>query len=174
MKYFSKLVLPLVAVAAMTTLAFVTRADDAAKSGAAATGTVTVTVTDSSDKPVEGATVKVMLPHGATTKPADAAAQQADEGNGNGGAANGGQHTRPAPVAQDKTDKDGKVTLKDIPAGDYNVTATMKKVGFAHDKVTVKAGDNVDVSLKLAPRTSNHAGGNGGNGGNAGGNNNAQ
>ena len=169
MKYFSKLVLPLVAVAALTTLSFVSRADDSSKAAAAATGTVSVTVTDSNDKPVEGATVRITVPHGATTKPSDSAAKQAD------GAA--GEKPKNAPVAMDKTDKDGKVTLKDVPAGDYNINAGMKGVGYARDKVTVKAGDTVDVALKLAPRQNNHAaGGNGGgnNGGNAGGNNNAQ
>lgn len=151
MNYLTKLVVPFLAVAALTTWSFVkvTRADDSNSGAAAATGTISVTVTDQDDKPVEGATVRVVLPRGATTKPSDAAANQADEGNGN---ANGEKHGRMTAVATDKTDKDGKVTFKDIPAGDYVVNANMKGVGFAHEKTTVKAGENSDVALKLAPR----------------------
>jgi hypothetical protein len=139
MKRFATFAIPMLAMTLVLSLAHFVRADDAT----AATGTVTVTVTDPSDKPVEGANVRVSVSmHG--QKKADQAQAQAADG--------GAPTTRPAPIAEGKTDKDGKVTLEKVPAGDYNCSANLRGTGNARQKISVKAGENVDVALKLAPR----------------------
>ncbi|HEX3356415.1 MAG TPA: carboxypeptidase-like regulatory domain-containing protein [Tepidisphaeraceae bacterium] len=121
------------------------RADDQPP---AATGTVSVTVSDKDGKPVQGVTVRVTAhkqsakgDKGATTQPTDAAA---------GGKAD--------PIASGTTDADGKATLQSVPAGDYNLSANLKGQGTARQKITVKAGEPLSVDLKLAAKASKKAG----------------
>jgi Carboxypeptidase regulatory-like domain len=121
-------------------LAQAVRADDQPP---AATGSVSVTVTDKDGKPVQGVTVRVTAhkqsakgDKGATTQPADAAAAG----------------TKADPIASATTDADGKATLPSVPVGDYNLSANLKGQGNARQKITVKAGEPLSVELKLAAK----------------------
>jgi hypothetical protein len=144
MKRFALFTAPLVALALVLTYSQALRAADAP---ATATGTVSVTVNDKDGKPVEGATVRITQPKTAAAKSSDNSAPKlADDSKGTGGKA--------APVAEGKTDKDGKAKLENIAAGDYNLSANLKGTGNARQKITVKAGDTLEVSLTLAPRSS--------------------
>jgi prealbumin domain-containing protein len=146
MNRVTKFVAPMAALVMALAFSYAVRAADD-QQAAAATGTVTVTVTKDG-KPIEGASVRILKPrvHGATT------AQHADQ--------SAADDTKPAsskmknpPVAEGKTDKDGKLTLEKVPAGEYNVTASLKSEGYARQKLTVKAGETADVELKLKART---------------------
>lgn len=108
------------------------RADD--------TGSVSGTVVDSSGKGVPDASVRVTKPHEKGDKGAAAAA---------GGAATGEKKARPAPVAEGKTDADGKFNLTGIPVGDYVVFAGVKGVGRGMAKVTIAAGTPATCSITL-------------------------
>jgi hypothetical protein len=143
MKRIASFVAPLMVLALALAYSHVVRAEDAA-----ATGSVSVTVTDKDGKAVEGATVRVTMPRAKNgeAKTGDAKTL-ADDGSASTTA-------RPTPVAEGKTDKDGKATLDKVPAGDYNVSANLKGVGSARQKVSVKAGETLSVELKLAPRNS--------------------
>jgi hypothetical protein len=145
MKRIASFVAPLVALALALTYAKALRAADAPAADAT-TGKVAVTVTDKDGKPVEGATVRVTAPKAAAGKTSDKSAPQAA-----GDKAAGGKNAAPA-VAEGKTDKDGKATLENIPAGDYNLSANLKGQGNARQKITVKAGDTLTVSLQLAAK----------------------
>ena len=138
MKRIAMFVAPLVALALAITYSQVLRAADAP---AAATGSVSVTVSDKDGKPVEGATVRVTQPRAAAGK---TEAKLADD--------NKTPAAKNAAVAEGKTDKDGKVKLENIAAGDYNLAANLKGQGNARQKITVKAGETLEVALKLAPR----------------------
>jgi hypothetical protein len=139
-------VAPLVALVLALTLSQTLRAADAP---AASTGTVSVTVNGPDGKPVEGATVRVTQHMGKSAKSGDSADSKTDTK-----LADSSSTAKPAAVAEGKTDKDGKVKLEDIAAGDYNLSANLKGTGSARQKITVKAGDNLDVELKLAPKAS--------------------
>ena len=150
MTRMAKFIAPIVAMALALSLSHFVRAEDAP---AAATGTVAVTVLDKDGKAVEGATVRVTAPHQAAAK----TDQKLADGQ------QPAEKTKTAPIAEGKTDKDGKVTLEKVPAGTYNLSANLKGVGAApRHKLEVKANETVTVELKLAPRTT-------GGGGNAGG-----
>ena len=135
MKRIAMFVAPLVALVLALTYSQALRAADVT-----ATGTVSVTVTDKDGKPVEGATVRITA-HKPGGKNAGATANLADAPT-----------TRPAPVAEGKTDAEGKAKLENVAAGDYNLSANLKGAGQARQKITVKAGDTLEVELKLAPR----------------------
>lgn len=62
-----------------------------------------------------------------------------------------GKSDRPKPVAQTVTGSDGSFTLE-VPAGSYVVAAAGKKIGMAHERVEVKAGETVKVDLSLQDR----------------------
>src|SRR3954467_5605650 len=142
MKRIAMFVAPLVAIALALTYSQALRAADAP---AAATGTVSVTVTDKDGKAVEGATVRI-TEHKAGGAKAGADAKLADDNKG------GAAGSKMAPIAEGKTDKDGKAKLENIAAGEYNLSANLKGQGNAREKITVKAGETLDVALKLAPK----------------------
>jgi hypothetical protein len=144
MNRIAKFVAPLIALALALAYSHVLRAADAP---AATTGTVSVTVNDKDGKPVEGATVRLTVPKNAAPKTADKSNPTLADGTQAPAAGGKG-----APVAEGKTDKDGKATLENVAAGDYNLSANLKGVGNARQKVTVKAGDTLTVSLQLAPK----------------------
>ena len=62
-----------------------------------------------------------------------------------------GKGDRPKPAAQTVTGSDGTFRLE-VPAGNYVVMAAGKKIGMAHERVEVKAGENVKVDLHLQDR----------------------
>ena len=109
MKRIAMFVAPLVALVLALTYSQALRAADVT-----ATGTVSVTVTDKDGKPVEGATVRITA-HKPGGKNAGATANLADAPT-----------TRPAPVAEGKTDAEGKAKLENVAAGDYNLSANLK------------------------------------------------
>jgi hypothetical protein len=137
-----KFIAPLVAMVLALSLTQFTRAEDAT-----ATGTVQVTVTDKDGKAVEGATVRITAPRQAAPKTDQKLADEQKPAD----------NKRPTPVAEGKTDKDGKVTLEKVPAGNYNLSANLRSVGSAREKIEVKAGETKTVELKLAPRNAGGA-----------------
>ncbi len=104
----------------------------AADAPAAATGTIQGKVVDKDGKAVAGAKVKVMA-----------------EGKHHAKHEEGEKKEKSAAVAEAQTDAQGDFTVS-VPAGEYVVMAMAKKVGMAHEKVTVTAGQTATVSLKLA------------------------
>ncbi len=108
---------------------------------AADTGTVKGKVMGKDSKPVAGANVVLVKAEdakgGGKKKEAPAAAAGDKKGE------------KPTPVSKGKTESDGSFTLKDVPAGEYQVRAMAKGQGSAHEKVTVKAGETADVTLNL-------------------------
>ena len=103
---------------------------------AADTGTVSGKVTKDGTG-VAGAKVVIIVPQG-KTPPAAAA-----PGEGKGG-------NRPKPVATGTTESDGSFKIADVPAGDYMIRANLKGQGQARQKISVKAGENTEVSLALS------------------------
>ena len=55
------------------------------------------------------------------------------------------------PIATTTTDREGKFTFKDVPAGDYTVRTHLRGQGMAVARVTVAAGKSADVALTLKP-----------------------
>ena len=106
----------------------------ASHANAADTGKVTGKVLDKDGKGVAGAQVALRTP---PEKNAPAAAQEEGKKKGQ------------KPVAKTTTESDGTFTLADVPAGDYLLVANVKGQGMAREKVTVKAGETVDVKLTL-------------------------
>jgi len=122
------------------------RADDAAATG---TATVTVTVVDSTGKPVSG--VKVGIYAAAPKKHKTAAAD-------------GGATTQPTDGTKPKvtalvtgeTAADGTVALAKVPNGDYSVRANLKGAGRGTAKVTIADDKDQAVSVTLAaPKSKN-------------------
>ncbi|MDB5322830.1 MAG: Carboxypeptidase regulatory-like domain [Phycisphaerales bacterium] len=141
------------AVATLGLMFAVTTAKAADEKPAATGGTVTGTVVDKDGKAVEGVKIRIMKPMqrggaggagGAAPKVADAPAEKP--------AAGAGGRQRPAPVAEGTSDKEGKFSIANVPAGDYAVMAVQQGAGMARSKVTVKDGETVSVDLKLAER----------------------
>ncbi|HZZ42016.1 MAG TPA: carboxypeptidase-like regulatory domain-containing protein [Tepidisphaeraceae bacterium] len=120
---------PVVAIGLLVGVSATRAADDAAK-----TGTVSGTVMGTDGKPAENVTVRLMKPHVKADPAADKTAAAPE---------------KPVPVATATTDDKGKFEMKDVPVGDYNVAAGSRKVGMAHDKVSVTADAAADVSLTL-------------------------
>ena len=114
-------------------------AQDAAPSTQPAAGkaSITVTVTDKDNKPVEGAGVALMA------KVAHAGHQPAND--------SGTPRVRPAPLATGTTDADGKVVLANVSDGSYTVVARLRHAGNGRAKVTVADGANTDVAVVLQP-----------------------
>jgi hypothetical protein len=138
MKRFAMFAAPMMAL--VLAVAFSVRAED---KPAAATGTVSVTVTDKDGKAVEGATVRITPPRTAAAKNAEP--KLADD--------TGKTQTKATPVATGTTDKDGKATLENVPVGEYNLSASLKGSGNARQKISVKAGETLTVALKLAQKS---------------------
>ena len=107
---------------------------------AADTGTVSGKVTKDGTG-VAGAKVMIIVPQGAGDKTPPAAAAPG-EGKGKG--------NRPKPVATGTTESDGSFKIADVPAGEYMIRAAAKGQGQARQKISVKAGENTEVSLALS------------------------
>lgn len=135
-------------------------------------GTVTGTVVDKDGKAVEGAIVRIMTPRqrgaggaggaGGAQKQADDPKPPAAGGDAGG---NRGRGQRQPPVAEGKTDKDGKFSIQ-APVGQYTVVAVVQGKGFARADVTVKANESASVELKLQDMPARGGGAGGGRGGN--------
>ena len=140
-------------------------------------GSVSGTVTDKDGKAVEGVEVRLMKPR----------QRQGGGGGGGGGGGNnqsavGGasdvalpladQPQRPPAVATATTDKDGKYTMSDVPAGEYMVgVRDDAKKAYGRARVTVKDGETATADIKCSdtPPQRRGGGGGGGGGGNTGG-----
>lgn len=151
---------PVVAFALLMSLTAAVRAQDAAPA-AKETGTVSGVVLDQEGNPAPAVQVRVLNPfeRGQRREAANAQEQNADPGAaapaggdkpGKGGKARKGE--RPKPVATTSTDKDGKFSIADLPAGKYVVMAMVRGVGSAREPVEVTAGGDAKVELKLADR----------------------
>ena len=137
MKRFSISALSLVLLAILLVGSRYARGED--QPGTA--GTISVTVLDKDGKPVEGATVRVTAPKQVATREPKLADEQKPA-----------EKPKAIPVAEARTDRDGKATLEKIPAGSFNLAANLKGVGTARQKISVKAGETLSVELKLMPR----------------------
>jgi hypothetical protein len=120
-------------------------ADDAKK------GTISGTVVDKDGKGVAGADVAVTKPPagraGKQGAPA-AAAKQADEPK----AGKAAKKKAAEALFKATTDADGKFTIKDVPAGEYRVSATLAGKSHGAENVTVTDGTaTVTISLKDTP-----------------------
>lgn len=117
-------------------------ADDAKK------GTISGTVVDKDGKGVAGANVAVnKAPAGKAGKQgaADAPKNQADEPK----AGKAAKKKAPDALFTATTDADGKFTIKDVPAGEYRVTATLAGKSHGAEKISVTdATANVTIQLK--------------------------
>jgi 5-hydroxyisourate hydrolase-like protein (transthyretin family) len=117
------------------------RADDAVKP-TTAKATVTVTVVDSSGKPVAGATVGI-YPKAAKKQKAAATSQPADGTD---------KPARPQPLVSGETAADGTFALTPIPNGDFTVRARLKGSGNGNAVVTIADDKDEAVSVTLKPR----------------------
>jgi len=115
------------AVVALFITARTAKADAATQPSTQPTGSITVLIVDSDKNPVPGATIRLSAAHGA------------------GHSVKG--------TADDK----GSFTFTDIPAGRYNVRASMKDVGQGRGRVELNPGAegsaSVTVTITLTPRT---------------------
>jgi hypothetical protein len=113
------------------------RADDTPTSQPSATvsGSIAVTVLDSTGKPAAGARVRLAVPH----------SRSAD-----------GSTTRPAPLTG-TTDDNGAYTFTGVAPGNYSVSASIKGGGRARAKVTLGtegangAAPTATVTVNLPP-----------------------
>jgi hypothetical protein len=160
-----KWIAPAVAILGLALAIPTARAADDKPAAAAGGGTVTGTVLDKDGKAAEGVKIRIMKPMqrgggagggarraggagGAAPKVADAPAadKPADK------PAAPGERQRPTPVAEGTSDKDGKFSIANVPAGEYMVMAMLQGSGVARGRVTVKDGETASVELKLAER----------------------
>jgi hypothetical protein len=156
---------PFVAVAMMLALGSASRADEAKKE----TGTVSGTVLDKEGHPAAGLQVRLFHPFDRGQHRGGEGAAKVEKQNADDGAATatgdkaekpgkgekgrkGEKGDRPKPVATTSTDKDGKFTLSDVPAGKYVVMTMIKGVGGARQDVEVTAGSEAKVELKIQDR----------------------
>lgn len=145
----TKWVAPVAAFGLMLAFAMAVQAADQK----ADTGTVSGTITDQNGKAVAGVKVELFQPpprmhkHEHANQQADAAETDKDKAAD----ADHPKHERPKPLFEATTDKDGKFSIADVPAGHYVAAARLKGVGGAHERITVKAGETTTVDLKLAP-----------------------
>jgi hypothetical protein len=123
-------------------------ADETPKTGG---GTITGTVVDKDGKAVEGAKVRVTKPRegGRGQGRGEARPQQAQDPKPGEGAGPGGRRPQQPAVAEGTTDKDGKFTIKNVPAGDYGIGTMIQGKGFGRARVTVKEGETAEVKLTL-------------------------
>ncbi|HTL29717.1 MAG TPA: carboxypeptidase-like regulatory domain-containing protein [Tepidisphaeraceae bacterium] len=133
----------LIAMLAMTVSAADTQPSDQAKPDGTVKGKVI-----HQGKPLSGVRVAIFAPkdrkHG----------KNGDEEQGakDGVAKIFGKGDRPKPVAQTVTDANGEFSLS-VAAGKYIVAASGgKKIGMAHERIEVKAGETTSVDLTLQDR----------------------
>ena len=122
---------------------------------AEAKGTVTGKLVDKDGNAVAGARVTLGKPmvgarHQQQQKPQGQAAEQKLTATADKKPAVSGEPKR-EPVATTTTDREGKFTFKDVPAGDYVVRTHLRGQGMAVARVTVAAGKAADVALTLKP-----------------------
>jgi hypothetical protein len=129
---------PVLALGLVASFSPVSRAEE--KTG---TGTLKVEVKDAEGKAVANAQVRVIKP--TMDAPAAEAKPQAEEGKPGKG------DKRGKPVAQGTTGEDGKCTIENVPAGDLVVQAGIPGTGRGMEKISLKAGETKEVSLKLKP-----------------------
>jgi hypothetical protein len=146
------------------------RAADDAKTGK---GNISGTVMDKDGKAVEGVEVRLVKPRPPRNGGGGGGgAGEAPKSGGDSGKLAAGGHraiplqNRPAPIATATTDKDGKFTMNDVEAGDYNlmVRDTAKKA-YGREKVTVEDGKTATVEIKCTDTPPQRGGGGGGGGG---------
>jgi hypothetical protein len=143
-----RFLVPVLALGLVAALSYGVRAEDAPKADQA-TGTINGKVVDKDNKPVAGATIRLV-----------AAPQKAHRGKRDLAAgdkpADNAKPRRRAAVAEATSDQDGKFTLANVPAGDYRLMAALKKVGVGTVQVQVQAGETKDVTVTIEPRQPRH------------------
>jgi len=113
------------------------RADDAATTQpsatqpSASTGSITVTVLDSSSNPVKKASLKLY----SMAKSSDSDDNAAP--------------SKPKAVASGKTDADGKFTFPNVATGDYRVHASMKKIGGKGSADVTVSSDTLNPTVTI-------------------------
>ena len=130
---------------AVLALAVVLALSLASNAGAAeGKGKITGKVLGKDGAGVAGAQVRLVNPPAKKDKkgeaPAAAEGDKADKGKGK---------RDENVVAKTTSEADGSFTLADVPAGDYMLVARTKDKLQAREKVTVKAGEELKVELKL-------------------------
>jgi 5-hydroxyisourate hydrolase-like protein (transthyretin family) len=121
-----------------------TRAQDSATSQpSAASGTIAVTVLDSSGQPVTKARVQLY----ARKKPA--------------AAASGDPPAKNKAIARGSTDEDGKFTFENVADGEYRVAASVRKTGSKGSSTVSVTDDapNPTVTINLSEGNSDSGGG---------------
>jgi hypothetical protein len=148
-----KWIAPAVATLGLAFAVTTARAADEKPVAAAGGGTVTGTVVDKDGKAAEGVKIRIMKPmqRGGARGGAGGAAPKVADAPADKPAAPGGRQ-RPTPVAEGTSDKDGKFSIANVPAGEYMVMAVLQGSGMARGRVTVKDGETASVELKLAER----------------------
>jgi 5-hydroxyisourate hydrolase-like protein (transthyretin family) len=130
-----KWTLPVSMFAALFVLSTV-KAEDAKPAGEKVKVSGVVLLEDG--KPAANVSVRLMPP----MEKKKAAEQQAGAGE---------KPARPKPIAETKTDAEGKFSLE-APAGKYRLMANLRGIGSAQQPVELTAGKNVEnVELKLKP-----------------------
>ncbi len=119
-----------------------TRADDAPATPVGK-ATITVTVVDSTGKPVSGATVSLFAAPGKKAKSAAATSQPADPG---------ARPARPVALQTSTTGADGTATLTKVPDGAYSVGARLKGQGNGREKVIIADDKDATVTVTLKAR----------------------
>lgn len=102
-------------------------------------------------KPIGGIRVAVMAPQEGRRKGKNKDADQKGADEKAAGVEKIFGKDRPKPAAQTVTDSEGRFSV-DVPAGTYVVIAAGKKIGMAHERVDLKAGETKKIELNLEDR----------------------
>jgi hypothetical protein len=136
-----------------------TRGEDAAPPTTAPAGGKISGVVTQNGQPVAGAMVRLVKPGkaaqqvGGTTQPnvqgLDAGAPTPKPGKAGKAAAKAAAKGKPVPVTTATTDEQGHFILSDVPPGEYAVQAGIKGQAVGRARVSVVAGQEVNVSIQL-------------------------